>query len=106
MEQAKVWGKDDIKNLIATKEQAVYRALLLIYSKQTASEQAIDATTDNNGVGFSGLDAEILSSFAKFYKRTGFLSEKQIAIARKKLPKYWKQILTDMKNNGYQVVFK
>lgn len=104
--QNKVWGKSDIQSLIESNEKAVYRALVLIYSKQTEAEKAIDQTKDHNGVGFSGLDAEILSSFAKFYQRAGFLTTKQVAIAKKKLKKYWRQILNDMKERGYQVAFK
>ncbi len=70
----------------------VGRAVYALFERQTRDEQALDATMLHNGVGFSGCDAEILSSFAKFWKKTGFLTPKQLVIARKKLPKYRKQL--------------
>lgn len=101
-----VWDKAKVQKLLAENDKAVARALLLVYARQTASEQAAEATTEHNGVGFAALDAEILSSFAKFYKRAGFLTAKQMAVARKKVMKYWRQILNDMAGRGYTVVYK
>jgi len=69
------------------------RALIKIYGFQTADEQACGETHHLNGEGFTGADAEILSSFARFYEKRGFLTEKQTAIVFRKMGKYWKQIL-------------
>jgi len=79
------------------------RAMLAIYAKQTATEQATEATSEDNGVGFNGLDAEILSSFSKQVQRWDAtpadqrrfpvpLSEKQLTIARRKMAKYAGQL--------------
>lgn len=95
----RVWDKDSIQSLLV-RDDAALRALLVIYHRQTDAEQAVGATTDENGVGFTGPDAEILSSFAEFYKRTGFLSAKQLAILHRKIPKYWKQLLEAAKSKG------
>lgn len=70
----------------------VGRAVYALFERQTREEQNADMTVHHNGVGFSGCDAEILSSFAKFWKKTGFLTPKQAVIARKKLVKYRKQL--------------
>lgn len=105
-EQVKVWTKTDIQTMLATRDKAVTNALLLIYSKQTDAEQATEATVEHNGVGFTGVDGEFLTSCAKFYKRAGFLTDKQMAIARNKMKKYWKQILLDMQSRGYEVSLK
>ena len=90
-------SKSEIQNFLRTKlatNQAWSRkALLKIYENQTADERQMEATTHVNGVGFTGVDAEILSSFASQLIRKGFLSPKQQAIVFKKLPKYWRQIL-------------
>ena len=48
---------------------------------------------EDNDIGFTGTDGNILSSFAKFYLRTGRLSEKQMVIVFKKMPKYHKQVI-------------
>ena len=64
------------------------------FASQTAAEKQAEQTTDDNGVGFTGIDAEILSSFAKQYEARGWLTPKQMALLRKKMRKYWRQVLT------------
>lgn len=92
VQDRKVWSEDEIRTLIQTNDEVLYRALKKIYAEQTADEQSSGETTHRNGVGFNGADAPILSSFAEFLKRTGFLTPKQRALARKKLVKYNKQL--------------
>lgn len=89
---AKVWTVEEIKTLVLNNDKMVARSVVVLYDRQTASEQAAQETHERNGVGFNGVDASILSSFAEFYKSRGYLSVKQTAIARKKLPKYAKQL--------------
>lgn len=86
------WTQEQIKELILTNDRMVYRSLMMLYSKQTSYEQTRGQTTDRNGVGFNHCDAEIMTSFAKFLEKTGFLTPKQKVIARKKLIKYVKQL--------------
>ena len=92
----KEWTKDSIKELIKTNDKALIRAILVIYGYQTDSEKAWGETKFDNGMGFNGLDANILSSFAEQYEQRHFLSDKQLFIARKKMPKYAGQILKHM----------
>lgn len=94
----KVWEKEEIKGLIETRDDAVVRGMLRIYGLQTESEQVFGDTHESNGVGFSGVDGEIMSSFTEFYNKAGFLSKKQMVIARKKMLKYAGQ-LTKIANN-------
>jgi hypothetical protein len=68
------------------------RGLLKIYDYQTASEQNIGATTDHNNVGFSGVDSEILSSFAEQLKNGRTLSENKMKYVHKYMPKYARQL--------------
>jgi hypothetical protein len=89
---SKADAKRRIQTLIDTNDSAVYRGILAIFSFQTATEQAFDGTVEDNGVGFSGVDAELLSSFAKQIQKKGSLSEKQMVYARKKIRKYWNQL--------------
>lgn len=89
---ARVWTIEEIKTLVLTNDKMVAHSVVVLYDRQTASEQAAQETHERNGVGFNGVDAAILSSFAEFYKNRGYLSVKQTAIARKKLPKYARQL--------------
>ncbi len=88
----KIWSEDEIKNLVQTNDQVLYGALTKLYDQQTAEEKSEGITKEQNGRGFNGLDSGILSSMAEFLKKTGFLTTKQIVIARKKLVKYTKQL--------------
>jgi len=91
--QGRLWDKDKIQTLIKTKDAAVYSSLMRIYDRQTRDEQDIKDTKDWNAVGFTGVDAYILSSFVESYKKYNSLTPKQMAIARNKMKKYWKQLL-------------
>lgn len=88
----RIWTEDEIRNLIQKNDKVLYGALRRIYAEQTADEQASGETNHQNGVGFNGVDAPILSSFCEFLNRTGFLTPKQKTLARKKLVKYNKQL--------------
>ena len=88
----KVWTKDEIKGLIETRDDAVIRGMLRIYDLQTESEKVFGDTHEHNGVGFSGVDGEIMSSFSEFVNKAGFLTYKQMKIARKKMLKYASQL--------------
>jgi hypothetical protein len=83
-----------IKNQLATNSIWALKALTTIYARQTADEQATGTTNNLNSVGFSGADAEILSSLAVQYQKWNRLSDKQMAIVFKKMPRYWNQILS------------
>lgn len=88
----KVWSEDEIRELIQTNDKVLYGALRKLYACQTADEQSTGETKHRNGVGFNGIDSKIMSSFAEFLNRTGFLTVKQKAVARRKLIKYNKQL--------------
>jgi hypothetical protein len=83
-----------IKHQLSTNSAWALRALTTIYARQTQDEQASGVTNHHNDIGFSGADAEILSSFAVQYSNRGTLSPKQMALVFKKMPKYSKQVLS------------
>lgn len=89
---ARVWTEEEIKNLVQTNDKVLYGALRNLYACQTAAEQSHGETIENNGVGFNGADSRFLSSVAEFLNRTGFLTDKQKVVTRKKLVKYNKQL--------------
>lgn len=88
----RIWTEDEIRNLIQTNDKVLYGALKKLYAEQTADEQRSGETHHANGVGFNGADSRIMSSFAEFLNRTGFLTAKQKVVARRKLVKYNKQL--------------
>ena len=88
----KVWTKDEIKGLIESRDDAVIRGMRRIYDLQTDDEKENGGTYYNNGVGFSGVDGDIMRSFVKFQNKTNFLTVKQMTIARKKMLKYAGQL--------------
>jgi hypothetical protein len=93
------WTKEKVLELLEKNDKAVWKAVHRIYQNQTEAEKAVGDTCVYNGVGFSGADANILSSFAQFYGKYGYLSQKQTAIARKKIKKYTRQLLDYVRGN-------
>lgn len=85
--------KEYIKNQLLTDRRWLLRGIVAIYSKQTSEEQNAETTIEDNGIGFNGVDAYILSSFAKQIKNGHTLSPKQLSIALKKMPKYAGQLV-------------
>lgn len=85
--------RDYVKKQLATNNLWATTALLKIFNFQTLEEQKYEVTKQNNGIGFTGVDAEILSSFAKQFSTKKYLSEKQMRILFKRMPKYWMQII-------------
>ncbi len=98
MYRVKIEG--DPEQNIKADQRWVEKAIVAIFEYQTSHEQTVETTEQNNGVGFTGADAFILSSFAKQIKAKGDrkielgqrLSAKQMAIATKKMGKYAGQL--------------
>ena len=82
-----------IRERLATNRQWATRGLVRIYEHQTSDEQTSMETKHHNGVGFTGADAEILTSIAKQVLAGRQLSEKQFnKVVFKKMPKYARQL--------------
>ena len=96
------WTKETILDKLDNSEEMVKRSLLRLYAELTADEQAMGATTEHNGFGFNGVDAEFMSSVAMFLTEKGYLSQKQVAWTRKKIRKYAGQ-LTTLANSELQL---
>lgn len=98
---------DEIKSAIRAKitsnSDAAAKAMLKIYANQTSDEQNSESTVYHNNIGFTGNDAEILSSFSKQFQQRGFLSPKQNAILMKKIGKYAGQLTKQAIANGLYV---
>lgn len=90
-QQAEVTN-DFIVEQMAKSVKWLYKAIVAIYNGQTQDEKVSQATSHDNGIGFNGCDAFILSSFAEQINERGFLTAKQIEIARHKMRKYAGQL--------------
>lgn len=89
-----------LKAQIPQSREKICRALMLIYDRQTEQEVLKGKTIENNLVGFSSLDADILTKMAIFYQNRGFLSTKQLNIVKRLIPKYAGQILASSIERG------
>lgn len=89
-----MWTKEQIIELLENNDKAVTRAVIAIYERQTADEQLTFSTRVNNDIGFNHADASYLSYCAKYaIDRRVLLSGKHLEKARKKIRKYWKQLV-------------
>ena len=82
-----------LKKKLRTDSKWAVRALVVVYSNQTHEEKSREGTIEFNGVGFTGCDAEFLTSLAKGLEKYGSLTAKQIIVLKKGIAKYWRQIL-------------
>ena len=53
-EAKKVWTRGEIEDMLRTQNGAVERAMVAIWERQTADEQASQTTNHDNGRGFCG----------------------------------------------------
>lgn len=84
-----------VKEKLSSDDKWAVKALVRIFKEnQTAEEKVFETTIVENGIGFTGADGEILSSFANQQIKFGRLSEKQMKIVHKKMPKYWSQVIS------------
>ena len=93
----KTWTPEMIKQLLHDSTKMIERSILVLYSRQTETEQSSEATMGTNHMGFTGADAKLLTSFAKQIQTSEYpegrrLSPRQLHWARKKIQKYAKQL--------------
>ena len=86
------YSKEDIQKLLLERDDAVKRALVVIYERQTVDEQLSYMSKKLNGKGFSGVDAWFGSAMAKLVIQGKELSKKQLESSRKMVLKYSGQL--------------
>lgn len=84
---------DYYKAKLSTNEGWALRGLERIAMRQTEYELENELTNESNKVGFSGPDAEILTSFYRVIKKGYSLTPRQKAILFQKIPKYAGQLV-------------
>lgn len=94
MKKPKLVTREWLRDKIAEQpEKVIARALIAIYARQTADEQRAGVTKFNNGVGFSGADAELGTKCAK------------AALAGKLLP-WMVKVWSDVTRTGFPKICK
>ena len=107
-----MYTKESIQEKIRTDVRWTIRTIEILFDRQTTDEQRYGQTYVRNGRGFNGRDSEIFTSFYhQIQKRKrvvssggqlvnfqSLLSEKQLEICQKHLPKYWGQVLEEIEN--------
>lgn len=83
-----------VRGKLAMNQQWAIKAMVRIYDEnQTTEEKQSQDTIHDNGIGFSGADSFILSSFSEQVKAGRNMSDKQMAIIFKKMKKYATQVI-------------
>jgi len=80
---AKIWTRTEIEALIMAKPHAVERAMVAIWERQTADEQASQTTNHHNGRGFCGWAARSGTYYAEWIMSGRRLTGKHLVKARK-----------------------
>ena len=80
-----------LKNLLKTNNNALLKAILLIYDNQTEEEKNKGESIEDNCIGFSKVDAKEMGKIAIKIKAGKALTEGELAKSRNKMQKYWKQ---------------
>ena len=89
-----------LKKQLSTREQRAMLALQRLYGFQTEDEKSSGETKHHNLRGFDSVDCRIMTSLAKQLQEKGSLSEEQIQILFKRIPKYAGQLVKDSIENG------
>jgi hypothetical protein len=87
--------KESFRELLATNNRAVERAIVAIWKRQTASEQQSEATLVHNGIGFASCDARMGTYYANWVRQGRSLSGRHLERARKMACKYVGQLIDE-----------
>lgn len=88
----KQW-KEYLQNLVRENEKALLMSIVVLGQYQTPEELALAETVDHNHWGWGTVDAEFFTVCYFKLLRGEALTRKELAIARNKMPKYWRQLM-------------
>lgn len=95
-----------IKHKLNTDKNWCLRALQRIYENQTYDQQIQNVTKEFNKIGFSSNDAQIMSNIWVFYKQNNFITQKQLNLCFRIMPKYAKQIIQKVPSFNKQKLWR
>lgn len=79
--------------MLITSDKYLDKAIVEIYKLQTDEEKYKGQSVEENNLGFSKVDAEVLSKIARKLIEGKELTAGERARARNKMLKYWRQLL-------------
>lgn len=93
------WNKESVTNLLMINNNAVERAILVVYNNQTTDEQRSEQVKYHNGKGFLPMHAHRGTYYAQWILSGKHLSGRHLELARKMSLKYTRQLLVAIKEN-------
>lgn len=91
---------EQYREKLLTDDRWLYRAIIAIYERQTDHEKSELTTKEDNGIGFNGVDAFLMSKYAEDLGKWGRLTPNQRKWARRKMPKYALQLVKIARERG------
>lgn len=82
-----------IKHLVTNNDDALFKAIVCIDNMQTELERLNKQSTEDNNVGWTKVDADVMCTIAQKIKAGQQLSAGEVAKSRNKMKKYWKQLM-------------
>lgn len=82
-----------ISDLLEEDQLAVYRAILILHSLQTAEEQSNYTTIEHNHLGLGKIDARLFTEAAGIIYTNSTLNEAMFQQLKNKSKKYWRQLM-------------
>lgn len=89
-----------LRTQLETNPRQATKALVFLYNQQTEDEKNDEHTKHFNSVGFNHNDSKFLTSLAKQYLESGWLSPNQISHLMRLVPKYAGQLVRHSLSTG------
>lgn len=88
-----------IKSIISQSKNATIRALMVVFYNQTSDERVTRSVIESNKKGFNAIDVVPLSKIAEKYFKENIINDTDLEFVRKRIKKYWRQIMVESKRN-------
>lgn len=82
-----------LQDLVSTNTNACLKAITCIDNWQTEPERQQGESTEENGVGWTKYDAKEMGQLASKIRNGQALTDGELAKAKNKMKKYWKQLM-------------
>ena len=82
-----------LQDLVSTNTNACLKAITCIDNWQTEPERQQGESTEDNGVGWTNYDAKEMGQLANKIRSGQVLTDGELAKAKNKMKKYWKQLM-------------
>jgi len=96
----KLYTFGEVRKLLETNQAWVQRAVVVVFERQTQEEKAQEVSCRENGIGFNKPDARQGSKMARWILSGKNLTGWHLKKAFEMMPKYWKQIATEINQKG------